>query len=53
MPNYHLKLKGFVGGYDFDASYVDYILSKNKGKAVGVLIDSLGRSLGTALPIVA
>ena len=22
--NYHLHLKGFVGGYDFDAGYVDY-----------------------------
>lgn len=53
MPNYHLKLKGFVGGYDFDASYVDYILSKNQGKPVDVLIDSLGGSLATALSIVA
>jgi ATP-dependent protease ClpP protease subunit len=51
MPNYHLKLKGFVGGYDFDASYVDYILSKNQGKPVDVLIDSLGGSLATALSI--
>ena len=23
--NYNLHLKGFVGGYDFDADYVDYI----------------------------
>ena len=53
MPNYHLKLKGFVGGYDFDASYVDYILSKNQGKPVDVLIDSLGGSLATALSMVA
>lgn len=53
MPNYHLKLKGFVGGYDFDASYVDYILSKNQGMPVDVLIDSLGGSLATALSIVA
>ena len=27
---YQLHLKGFVGGYDFDADYVDYILGKNK-----------------------
>ena len=53
MPNYHLKLKGFVGGYDFDASYVDYVLSKNKDNQVNVLIDSLGGSLATALSIVA
>ena len=53
MQNYHLKLKGFVGGYDFDASYVDYILSKNQNKPVDILIDSLGGSLATALSIVA
>ena len=29
--DYQLHLKGFVGGYDFDADYVDYILNKNKG----------------------
>ena len=40
--SYQLHLKGFVGGYDFDADYVDYILSKNSGKEVNVLIDSLG-----------
>ena len=38
--DYQLHLKGFVGGYDFDADYVDYILSKNEGKEVHVLIDS-------------
>ena len=53
MQNYHLKLKGYVGGYDFDASYVDYILSKNQNKPVDILIDSLGGSLATALSIVA
>ena len=25
--DYQLHLKGFVGGYDFDADYVDYILN--------------------------
>ncbi|WP_033147862.1 ATP-dependent Clp protease proteolytic subunit [Prevotella sp. P6B1] len=49
--NYHLHLKGFVGGYDFDADYVDYILSKNKGEEVYVLIDSLGGRSNTALSI--
>jgi ATP-dependent protease ClpP protease subunit len=49
--NYQLHLKGFVGGYDFDADYVDYILSKNEGKEVHVLIDSLGGRSNTALSI--
>lgn len=48
---YQLHLKGFVGGYDFDADYVDYILSKNSGKEVHVLIDSLGGKSNTALSI--
>ena len=51
MQNYHLHLKGFVGGYDFDKNYVDYVLNKNAGKPVLVLIDSLGGSLATALSI--
>ncbi len=51
MANYLLKLKGYVGGYDFDADYVDYKLSQNKDKAVDVLIDSLGGSVATALSI--
>ena len=43
MPQtqYNLHLKGFVGGADFDRNYVDYILAKNAGKEVNVLIDSL------------
>ncbi|MBQ9356327.1 MAG: ATP-dependent Clp protease proteolytic subunit [Prevotella sp.] len=49
--NYQLHLKGFVGGYDFDADYVDYVLSKNEGKEVHVLIDSLGGKSNTALSI--
>jgi ATP-dependent protease ClpP protease subunit len=53
MPTtqYNLHLKGFVGGYDFDRDYVDYVLAKHDGKAVNVLIDSLGGSLATALSI--
>lgn len=50
---YHLHLKGYVGGYDFDSDYVDYVLSKNADTEVHVLIDSLGGSLATALSIVA
>ena len=50
---YQLKLKGYVGGYDFDSGYVDYILSKNEDKDVDVLIDSLGGSLSTALSVAA
>ena len=50
---YQLHLKGYVGGYDFDSDYVDYILSRNTESEVHVLIDSLGGSLATALSIVA
>ena len=50
---YHLHLKGYVGGYDFDSDYVDYILAKYPDDEVNVLIDSLGGSLATALSIVA
>ena len=49
--NYQLHLKGFVGGYDFDADYVDFILNKNKDSEVHVLIDSLGGRSNTALSI--
>lgn len=49
--DYLIKLKGYVGGYDFDADYVDYKLSQNKGKEVDVLIDSLGGLVGTALSV--
>lgn len=49
--DYHLHLKGYVGGYDFDSNYVDYVLAQNKDKPVNVLIDSLGGSLAKALSI--
>ena len=49
--NYQLNLKGYVGGWDFDRGYVDYVLAQNKDKHVDVLIDSLGGSLATALSI--
>ena len=48
---YQLRLKGYVGGIDFDRNYVDYVLARNEGKPVYVLIDSLGGSLATALSI--
>lgn len=53
MPqtNYNLHLKGFVGGADFDRDFVDFVLAKNSGKGVNVLIDSLGGNLATALSI--
>ena len=53
MPQsqYHFHLKGYVGGIDFDRNYVDYVLARNEGKQVHVLIDSLGGSLATALSI--
>ena len=49
---YQIYLKGYVGGFDFDANYVDWILNnKFKGKHVDVLISSTGGSLDTALKI--
>lgn len=49
--NYDLFLQGPVGGYDFDASYVDYVLDKFSDREVTVLIDSLGGLTNTALSI--
>ena len=48
---YHISLKGYVGGADFDRTTVDRELAKNNGKQVNVLIDSLGGSLATGLSI--
>ena len=48
---YNLHLKGFVGGYDFDADFIDYVLSKNENQEVTVLIDSLGGLVSTALSV--
>lgn len=48
---YHISLKGYVGGFDFDRSDVDAVLAENEGKRVNVLIDSLGGSLATGLSI--
>ena len=48
---YHISLKGYVGGWDFDRSDVDTVLAENDGKRVNVLIDSLGGSLATGLSI--
>lgn len=49
---YNLHLKGYVGGWDFDSDYVDFVLNKNTDKEVAVLIDSLGGQLNTALSII-
>lgn len=52
MPkNYHLKLKGYVGGWNFDADYVDYVLDRNRDSEVDVLINSLGGDVATALSV--
>lgn len=52
MPNnYHLHLRGQVGGWNFDSGYVSYILDSYKDKEVNVLIDSLGGRVDTALTI--
>ena len=50
---YDLKLKGYVGGWDFDSDYVDYILEKKADKEVHVLINSLGGDVATAFSIMA
>ena len=49
--NYHISLKGYVGGSDFNREDVDSVLNTNDGKRVDVLIDSLGGSLATGLSI--
>lgn len=49
--NYHLRLKGYVGGWDFRSSKVDETLAAMKGEHVDVLIDSTGGSLATGLSI--
>lgn len=49
--SYHLHLKGYVGGWNFDSNYVDYILEKFKDEEVHVLINSLGGSVATALSV--
>lgn len=53
MPktSYHISLKGYVGGWDFNRTDVDKTLAENEGKPVNVLIDSLGGSLATGLSI--
>lgn len=48
---YHLHLKGYVGGWNFDSNYVDYVLEKHKDEQVNVLINSLGGSVATALSV--
>lgn len=48
---FHISLKGYVGGEDFDRRAVDAVLAENEGKPVEVLIDSLGGSLATGMSI--
>lgn len=48
---YDLRLKGFVGEWNFDSDYVDYILDKFADRKVDVLIDSTGGKVPTALSI--
>lgn len=51
MTNYDIYLRGFVGGYDFDARYVEYVLTHKSQEQVNVLISSTGGNLDTALQI--
>ena len=34
---YNLHLKGYIGGWDFDSDYVDFVLNKNADNKVHVL----------------
>lgn len=47
---YNIRLTGYVGGWDFDADYVQYVLDKTEGP-VSVLVSSLGGSVVAALRI--
>ncbi len=51
MNQYHLHLRGYVGGSDFNATDVTATLRSNPDKEVTVLIDSTGGLLSTALSI--
>lgn len=48
---FHIKLKGWVGGPDFNLKDVDEVLSQSEDAPVMVLIDSTGGSLATGLSI--
>ncbi|MCR5818486.1 MAG: ATP-dependent Clp protease proteolytic subunit, partial [Prevotella sp.] len=51
MVQYHLHLKGYVGGSDFNANDVTATLRSYPDSEVSVLIDSTGGLLSTALSI--
>ena len=53
MPKftYHLQLKGYVGGEDFNRKDVDDTLAAHPDEEVHVLIDSTGGSLATGMSI--
>lgn len=52
MPqNYDLFLKDDVGGWNFNADMVNYVLDKHKNSEVHVLVDSLGGYTNVAVSI--
>ena len=51
MQQYHLHLKGYVGGADFNTESVLATLKANPDAVVSVLVDSTGGQLATALSI--
>lgn len=51
MTQYHLHLKGYVGGADFNTESVLATLAANPDAEVSVLVDSTGGQLATALSI--
>lgn len=38
---YNLHLKGYVGGWDFDSDYVDFVFNKNTDSMVAFFADSI------------
>lgn len=48
---YHIQLKGYVGGSNFDRIAVDKLIEAQNGKRVNVLIDSLDGPLANSLSI--
>jgi tight adherence protein B len=51
MTQYHIHLKGYVGGADFNTESVLATLAANPDAEVSVLVDSTGGQLATALSI--
>ena len=51
LPKFQLYLRGYTGGWDFDADYIDYICAQHAGQRLDVVISSPGGRLDTALRV--